>query len=247
MHRFMDLNSNGTRRQPYVNYSPLDYPGCILWVAADLFNAASGAAVSSWTDMSGNANHFVQATGANQPVFTLNVKNGLPGIYFSGNPKSLASPLNNRSATYATVIGVVSLTGVTNGRMIAQTGTSPNWLLGFHGGYNSRFYFEGWVYPPGGTSPAFDSQAVVANKADIWSCVIGGAGINTRCYRNNFSIAVNTTGVAVPTALCLGTGYNYTEWSQGYVFEVIMFNRMLDENELMELISKLMIKYSCFS
>ena len=40
-----------------------------IWLDASQLGLSNGASVSSFTDLSGNGNHFVQGTGANQPVF----------------------------------------------------------------------------------------------------------------------------------------------------------------------------------
>jgi len=50
-------------------FSPLDVSGCALWLRADLGVTAPGGFVSAWADQSGNARHFTQGTGANQPTY----------------------------------------------------------------------------------------------------------------------------------------------------------------------------------
>lgn len=54
------------------------------WWSADSLALANNALVSSLTDLSGNGNTFVQATGASQPVFNTAQQNGLPGLTFDG-------------------------------------------------------------------------------------------------------------------------------------------------------------------
>ena len=43
-----------------------------------------GGALAAWGDSSGQGNHFQQVTPAARPVYQANVKNGLPGIRFTG-------------------------------------------------------------------------------------------------------------------------------------------------------------------
>ena len=45
----------------------------------------NGGALASWGDASGLGNHFEQANAALRPVYQTNVKNGLPGIRFTGS------------------------------------------------------------------------------------------------------------------------------------------------------------------
>lgn len=66
-------------------FDPRVFDGLKVWLAADrLTGLADGAAVASWTDMSGNGNHAVQATGANQPIYKTGIVQGRPVVRFDG-------------------------------------------------------------------------------------------------------------------------------------------------------------------
>ena len=65
-------NSSGSNGQPKN----------IMWLDASSLGLANGADVSSWTDLSGNANHATQATTANMPIFSTGIINGKPIIRF---------------------------------------------------------------------------------------------------------------------------------------------------------------------
>ncbi len=60
-------------RQPFISFLPTDLIGLTLWLD-DPNNSQniieSALRVSQWTDISGNSNHFVQATGLDQPLRT---------------------------------------------------------------------------------------------------------------------------------------------------------------------------------
>jgi len=82
---------------PYVDFSmegydtdvgnPLGYSALQWFVDADqvdtITDAGSGA-VSEWKDLSPNANHLTQATGASRPITGANPLNGLNTIDFDG-------------------------------------------------------------------------------------------------------------------------------------------------------------------
>lgn len=62
----------------------------VLWLKADAGTSSviNGAAVSTWSDQSGNGIHVSQSVAAQQPSFATNVLNGFPGLQFdnvSGN------------------------------------------------------------------------------------------------------------------------------------------------------------------
>lgn len=65
-------------------FTPADL-GPALWLDASTLGLANNAAVSSWTDLSGNARHATQATGTKQPTFKTGILNGLPVLGFSGD------------------------------------------------------------------------------------------------------------------------------------------------------------------
>lgn len=68
---------------------PLTIPGLLLWLdandpSADGTQPSNGTSISSWKDKSGNGNHAFQGTMANQPIFSINILNGLPALVFDG-------------------------------------------------------------------------------------------------------------------------------------------------------------------
>jgi hypothetical protein len=64
-------------------FSPLSLSP-MIWLDASQLGLSNGASVSSFTDLSGNGNHFVQGTGANQPVFRSSGINSLGAVESDG-------------------------------------------------------------------------------------------------------------------------------------------------------------------
>ncbi len=59
--------------------------GVAAWFRADAITGlASGAAVSTWNDVSGNGDDAIQTVNANQPVYVTNAINGQPVVRFNG-------------------------------------------------------------------------------------------------------------------------------------------------------------------
>jgi lysophospholipase L1-like esterase len=75
-----------------------------IWLDSDAETFANNDSASPWSDRSGNARHFTEAT--NPPTFKTNIINGKPGIYFDGTEQLLRSYTG--SGTSWSVFGVVS-------------------------------------------------------------------------------------------------------------------------------------------
>lgn len=57
-------------RRGGASFSPLDLGSALeLWLRAQSSDITEATGVSQWSDISGNARHFVQATGSAQPTF----------------------------------------------------------------------------------------------------------------------------------------------------------------------------------
>ena len=77
-----------------VTLNPL---GCVLNFASGSYSNDNvytcSFKVAQWNDLSGNGNHFVQATGANQPLFNPIAYGNLPGVTFGAASKMTLSGL----------------------------------------------------------------------------------------------------------------------------------------------------------
>ncbi len=77
-----------TTQKKRSSFTPASLTNLRAWYKSDT-GITIGTGVSQWNDLSGNANHLVQATAANQPVVTAGAINGLPAITFDGVNDSL--------------------------------------------------------------------------------------------------------------------------------------------------------------
>lgn len=73
-------------------FSPLSISGLKLWLDAGSLSLSDSDPVSSWTDLSGNTNHAVQASGGLQPTFKTGIINGRPIVRFDGSNDILVAP-----------------------------------------------------------------------------------------------------------------------------------------------------------
>lgn len=71
------------RSAPAAAWTPLALTP-MIWLDATQLGLSDGAAVAQFTDYSGNARHFVQATTANKPTFRTSGINGLASVEADG-------------------------------------------------------------------------------------------------------------------------------------------------------------------
>lgn len=101
-------------------WTPLDIPGCVLWLdASQIVGLADGDPVTTWPDLSGGGYDAIQVAPALKPIYRTGIQNGLPVVRFDG--------LND----ILTVAGLgAAFAGITEGTLFASFG--PNDL----GDYN---------------------------------------------------------------------------------------------------------------
>jgi hypothetical protein len=80
---------------PAPGFSPDDIASLFRWYDASQLALSDNDPVSSWTDLSANADHAVQATGTNQPTF----KTGTPMSRWTTRRGSTASRSTQRTLT----------------------------------------------------------------------------------------------------------------------------------------------------
>lgn len=66
--------------------APTEIAGLLFWLGDSMVLNGASTKVASWDDLSGNGNHFVQATDARQPLYTASDANfnGKKSVRFSG-------------------------------------------------------------------------------------------------------------------------------------------------------------------
>ena len=192
--------------------SPLQIPGCQLWLdASDSTTITIATGVSQWNDKSGNAYNFTQVTGASQPTrtgnyisFQSNYYLTIPtafmnnvtswSLFFLINPISSSNFIMVKQHDGVNTENVLSMTVNTNSSGGGQTGST---------GY---LY---WRSYNAGTQPA-SSSALSTSTIQILSIVYDGT--NLYMYINgtlNSTTAGSfaTLNDTLPTAYTLGAWY----------------------------------------
>lgn len=218
--KFDEGTGTVARTSATPGFSPKDLSGLALWLDANAPGSITLATgVSQWNDLSGNARNFTQSTGSQQPSYVQNVLNGKPVVQFAAASSQTMSNSTNFS-TPNTVIYVSRQTGGTNGRVLS--GLADNWLMGYHNTRRQQAYFNGWVLG-NGTGPTSTTNWYIYSSTQTGSL--------STFWENGTQLASNANGVAGPNGLSLNGHASVSEFSDAQIAEVIVYNRVITDNE----------------
>lgn len=215
-----------------LNHASLN-SSLVSWVQSGsgaVFDAQGN--IQQLTDLSGNNNHFVQGNSANRPQYINNVMNGHPVIRFNDSPATFLTSPNMVPGNY-TIITVSKMINGVDSRLISSAST--NWLMGYWGSYQDVYFAGGWVIGSVGPTPD--------NTAKIYSSSRNAGSYSL--FKNGNLLASNSNGTASPGALQLNGWYgNNSEYSDGDIAEVIVYDRELTSEERLRVEKYLSNKYN---
>jgi hypothetical protein len=196
---------------------PASLPGLVLWLQADaLTGLAAGAPVTTWPDRSGAGNHATQGVAAKRPTFRTGVVHGLPAVQFDATDDGMATPAN--PGAQLTIVVVYASRAAASGH--ALNGGSSF----FMGPYVSRYrnYTGQYATGPSVTAGRWLAQTM-RQSAALAELFIDGV------------FSASTTRTADPVPLKLAREGTYGALLDGWIAEVIVYDRTLDDAELADL------------
>jgi hypothetical protein len=207
---------------------PFPFLGLKLWLRGDAGVVKDGGnAISSWIDGTGSGNDALQNSEPDRPLFIDNNLNGKPVVRFDGVSDSLSLPDFASSFTEGEVFVVLKSTRT-------QPGTNTLWMAGDDYIWGPEMYpsGDGTIIETFGTrnqkQTGRPSQALnqfhlynVSSKAGEFASRFNG--------RQHFKTASNT--VFFPSAPILGGGLYYDHRFCGDIAEILIFNRVLSQQE----------------
>ena len=234
---------------PFSDFEPTDFADCKLWLRADLGNITlgTGANITQWNDLSGNANHATQTDGTNCPQFSASeaALGNRPAVSFLTNDwlaaNGVAASLTGQDAPYTifTVIalagsGAASLTLWSAGKIASNTQLDYSYVekAGSHG-RRAR------IDDSSARTAGFSFTGVYANPTIVVDWFDGGAG-----GTKNTTLHIGTTGTEKTQAYDVGT-ITITRFTigalgrsgeinflDGDIGELIVFARALTDAEI---------------
>ncbi len=233
----------------FATVTVVEQSAALLWLRADsLAGLTDGAAVGTWSDVSGQGNDATQSDGAMRPTYRTNVVNGLPAVRFAGNGQWMRTPVVPAMGTGPRTLVVV----VANAQGTAANGY--NHILHYGNKSTLRAYGLAWrtlSNQAGGTNPGnhywsdgFSSQFAPTTAPTILAIRYDGAVdemfVNGQTAGSK-PVVLNTGGThALKIGARLDGGM---EFFQGDVLEVVAFGTALTDSERQSLECTLGAKY----
>jgi hypothetical protein len=218
--------------------------GLVLWFETTMPNsfsnieASDGTSITSWYDISNTKITANNATAGTSPVYTTNVLNGLPVVRFtSASSQYLAFTGTDLVNSNYTIFLVASRSSSQNTNLIIG-GTSTTNFQNLHAGWilntTPRFRIAHYGDGTSGT----DYIDYVTTTYTSQSFAIHSFNFNSasgRTYYENGTQRASLTSTASKTPVSSWTGSAIgrftTNFFNGDVAEVIMFNRFLNDTE----------------
>ena len=219
-----------------------------------------GGQINGWQDKSGHDRDFDGMR--NTPTFNTSSTHGGPAVHFDGGANELMwmnASHNPRSFIDGngefTLISVARYAAANERERVIAARTGHNWLFGFHGNRTNRGgHYDGWgsldAQPVGGVTD--ENWHLHSNRMNVFGDATNPFGV---WYRDGIELdqrgdgrgTGNSFNNNVPDGLALGgwdIGNGNREDSTSEVSELIMYNRVLSENELFAVENYLNAKYS---
>jgi hypothetical protein len=218
---------------------PSDLSGLRLWLRADdITGLVDGDPIAAWSDTSGNAFNFAQATAAKKPLYKAGIVNGHAAARFDGADDFLSGPswatvINTTGGGIYTIMAVVSVASAAAGAantyddapVICDSSGNAGvaFVRDISGVLNERAY--NWD----GTE---DFVTLTATYGAWQQYAADHDNTTLRAERDNGTLTTIASGVtSAPTTMLLGSNYLGAKFLAADVAELIAFNRVLTDAE----------------
>jgi hypothetical protein len=211
----LDLSTNtvdsfGAR---LLNYKGLVTDGLLCFLDAGNGSSYDGTG-STWYDLTGNGNNATFVGNA-----SWNNNNGGTMVTTATNGRFTTSTLNLSASNFTVIAG--SRYAATKQRIVS--GLSNNWLLGHWSNSVANYYCEGWITASG------------AGGSDTNWRVYAGTGViggTYKFYINGTLNASSAAGTQGPNNFSIGAHGPSSEYSDGNVAFLLVYNRELTSTEI---------------
>ena len=195
-------------------YNPID-DGVTCWInGQEGIVPGIGSGISQWSDLSGNDYHYIQNTGADQPLTGTRQINGLNAIEFNGSEFMQITSGYQPGSNNSMIFSVVDLDLATNNRIInnEQSGGTKHGIM-IRGGVCQ--YLHSNIFDPVSSAAVSLGVGLYSGYRDGITC---GVGVNGN-YTTD-SVGANAPSV---NTWFLGARSILTEYFDGAIAEILVF------------------------
>jgi hypothetical protein len=234
---FFQIASSGGETVAETPFSPSDISGLTVWLKSDSGTSSTTdeGAISTWSDQSGNGNHFTQATGGNQPTYETTGINGKPVVNFDGSNDYMERNLSS----FGTIFVVSRMSSVTSFKAMVggrgTTGTPFDALLLGPNGTGSNPSFRWGIGAGSALELTGLNGDIVVNSPFIAVGEKTGTTSTSMRFWWNGSLRDSDTSASAPIAMdkmVVGAGHyndNVVDFWPGDIAEVILYDSSLTE------------------
>jgi len=231
----------GSNIAGYQEFFPTDFTDNIVWLNNDPTTMTMSGAnrVSEWRDSSGNSNHFIQATGGNQPLYVANAINGQNGIQWENGTNQWLARIF--TITYAQPLEFFIVWNLDSN----STATFP-YLFDRSVSGDRFFLYWNSNNIRVGSSTLVTAYGSKTRPFNLMATQITFNNTATKVYENGTLKGTFTTGTSVLSTLRLGHlgSTDATTRLSGYICEVIIYSRELTTTERTKVNNYLKVKYA---
>lgn len=208
---------------PAVSAQPDTISGLSLWLKADALALSDGAAVATWTDSSSNGFNATQASAGSRPTYRTNIVNGKPVVRFNGtsNFMTTSGAINGPMTVFYVAsstasVGTYLFDGIDSSRRVgALYGSGP--LMEIFTGLNA--------------SPVFGTAAETSGGFRDYEYAFNITGTSYRQNGASQPIGTGNTGNGGVAGFTVGARYTQDNVINSDIAEMIVYNRVLNDNE----------------
>jgi prepilin-type N-terminal cleavage/methylation domain-containing protein len=248
----------GRAREITAKSPVLEINGLISWWEPTLSSSfldsevKDASAISTWNDISGNKVPYTlsQATSGNRPLYTQNAINDLPALKFNGSTSFMSNTTFQMPYANYTIFAVFNLTNNSSIRDVMTLGT---------GGQNGAIIevqtsgvvraLHRFPYSASGGDDLTSASSQISINTNYMFSYVRNLTAGTSLVKLNSTIAINSTATiqtfdSTNLTISLGTLSGSSRFFQGYISELIIFNRALSDQEKSDVEAYLGQKYN---
>ena len=226
------------------SFLPDSISGLKIWLDADDASTITEVAnkVSLWSDKSGSNNDFPQATGAKQPSTNTRTQNGKNVIDFDGSDKSIRNAVSSLSNSGGMDIFIVAKQDVVSGTFLGNTFLRSGLELGI---YTEALMFSFHSRTAGGSFKSVKAAEDLSPHVFTGIFPLNtGDFITARIDESQIGTTGGADMLYTNPALTIGVSDGFSQFDlDGYIAEVLIYNRNLSAPEITSVESYLNSKW----